>query len=443
MKEDVVAIGPSLPIWLSLPATIILAIALVLALRSVHSRVARFVITAIWLRYILSAFHAFTYKQAFAGQSWNALASILILGVGFLVIDRRNLLLKYLLPLYAVVVTVLVSGMVNASYGSMISTCIKYGYLVVIAIGVYQALRSIGPARFMPSLLWALAPLLIFQVLSIVFNVAKASENDGSVSFIGGYNHEAAFSIGLATCFLVVCFSEKLRASAKYLIITACLTGIFLANYRTTIIALVPIAIYTFYSDGISSFRKDQRSLAVIAIGVIAASFVAVGVSLSAERFSDISIVTENLSEFLKPAGAYSALERRVLSGRPFIWAGYIYDYLAGSQLQHLVGLGPDAWIERRGVYAHNTFVSFLYEYGAIGLIVVVIVQLYFLFLAISTAREVRWRVFFAHLSFIVLNLATMPQWMIEGLLFYAILCGYTFYYVVRARSPVQAWDNK
>jgi len=33
-----------------------------------------------------------------------------------------------------------------------------------------------------------------------------------------------------------------------------------------------------------------------------------------------------------------------------------------------------------------------------------------------------------AHLSFIVMNMATMPHWLIEGNVLYGILCGYTLY---------------
>ncbi len=33
-----------------------------------------------------------------------------------------------------------------------------------------------------------------------------------------------------------------------------------------------------------------------------------------------------------------------------------------------------------------------------------------------------------AHASFLLLNMATMPHWTIEGNLLYGIICGYTFY---------------
>jgi hypothetical protein len=33
-----------------------------------------------------------------------------------------------------------------------------------------------------------------------------------------------------------------------------------------------------------------------------------------------------------------------------------------------------------------------------------------------------------AHASFLLLNMATMPHWTIEGNILYGIVCGYTFY---------------
>jgi hypothetical protein len=42
--------------------------------------------------------------------------------------------------------------------------------------------------------------------------------------------------------------------------------------------------------------------------------------------------------------------------------------------------------------------------------------------------RGPRAKLIAAHLSFIIMGLATMPLWMIEGYIFYAVICGYTLY---------------
>ena len=42
--------------------------------------------------------------------------------------------------------------------------------------------------------------------------------------------------------------------------------------------------------------------------------------------------------------------------------------------------------------------------------------------------RGPKGRLLAAHVTFILLNLATMPMWMIEGNILYGIICGYTIY---------------
>jgi len=41
-----------------------------------------------------------------------------------------------------------------------------------------------------------------------------------------------------------------------------------------------------------------------------------------------------------------------------------------------------------------------------------------------------------AHLSYLVLNMSTMPMWMIEGNILYGIICGYTLYVLSLRSKP-------
>ena len=56
-----------------------------------------------------------------------------------------------------------------------------------------------------------------------------------------------------------------------------------------------------------------------------------------------------------------------MFSGRAYLWSQYIEAYLDGSIINILVGFGPEAWVGRFSLYAHNTFVSYLYELGLFG----------------------------------------------------------------------------
>src|SRR6185295_8118598 len=68
----------------------------------------------------------------------------------------------------------------------------------------------------------------------------------------------------------------------------------------------------------------------------------------------------------------YTPDERKLMSGRPYIWAAYIDGYLDGGAKTLLVGYGPSAWVGKFAIYAHNTLVSTLYEYGILGVLAIV-----------------------------------------------------------------------
>ena len=93
------------------------------------------------------------------------------------------------------------------------------------------------------------------------------------VVYVGWMYRRDARGVGWAWA----AFLGTLR-TAVYLI----LAGIFLANYRTTIIAIAPLAVAQFNADVITRFPRRQRSF--VAIGVIAISLVAVGCATQRSR---------------------------------------------------------------------------------------------------------------------------------------------------------------
>jgi hypothetical protein len=107
-----------------------------------------------------------------------------------------------------------------------------------------------------------------------------------------------------------------------------------------------------------------------------------------------------------------------------------------------VLGFGPEAWDGTQRLYAHNTFVSYLYEFGVVGLVFLL------LFFATQTAIAAQAvplalaaRLVAAFGGFIIANLATMPLWLIEGLILLALLCALSWSsaderYRLDARSP-------
>ncbi|GAB5483455.1 MAG: hypothetical protein Pars92KO_32120 [Parasphingorhabdus sp.] len=420
--------APSLPLPVLALVTLFMAVPMVLALKKVRGYPARFVIFAIWLRYIMSAFHEITFSPAVAGLSWNAIGSVAVAGTGLLLVTPRHYLLKPLMPVYALILLSLISAAANDGIFTALNAAVKHIYFMVLMIAIYRALLENGGARFFTPLLWAFAPLVVLQLLSIGLGAVKASEFDGSSSYIGGYNHEATFSIAMATFFVVLCFASSLTRVLKGLLSIGLLGGIVLANYRTTMLAVLPVAAIQLVSSTMFSFVREQRVILAVIISVITVAGVFMLAGFSAERFNDLAVFFGDPGQYIKPQAEFSFDERRLLSGRLYIWSGYIYAWLDGSTLNHVIGFGPDSWEEIFKVYPHNTIVAYLYELGWAGVFLLLFFWVTMIKLAMRAPAEDRAILLFAHLSFLFMNLATMALWQIEGVIFYAIICGFSLF---------------
>lgn len=443
MGEDAVHGAPSFPIPILIGMTLLLAALVIPAARRVDGRAARFVILGIWIRYIMSVFHAVTYRHAFAGLSWNALGSIAITAIGLVVIMPRHLMFKTLLPVYAVVALSLFSAGLNHDIPSAIDDVVKYAYFCVLMIAVYEALRINGADRFFIPFMAAFAPLLIFQLLSIATGVVKASELDGSRSYIGGYNHEAAFSVALATFFVVVGFAPKLQRPIKVVLLVAIFVGILLANYRTTIIAVLPLAMWFAVSGVTLRFRPEQRLFLLLGMSVVTLVALAFAATAASGRFGGLWQFISDPGQYIKPQDQFTVDQRRLLSGRAYIWSGYIFAWLNADQVHRLFGFGPDSWSRYFPIYPHNTAIDFLFELGTAGVIVLAFWWGSMLNLARRARGAIRTDLIAAHISFILLNLATMALWQIEGVILYAIVCGYSLFCVVEGRDRITRSDTR
>src|SRR3546814_4951948 len=76
------------------------------------------------------------------GLSGNALLSIAVTGFGLLFVVRpANLALKWLLPVYLLILLALLSASLNGDVVGGINVAVKYAYMIVILIATFQALR--------------------------------------------------------------------------------------------------------------------------------------------------------------------------------------------------------------------------------------------------------------------------------------------------------------
>ncbi|MBI1359285.1 MAG: hypothetical protein GC155_03275 [Alphaproteobacteria bacterium] len=416
----------SLPPFALHPTTVLLFALLVRACLKTPHASGRLVLMAVWLRYVMQAYHEVTYTS-FGGVSINAMGTLAVVCAGVLVLRSHvGQLIRFpvILTLMAVIVT---SGLINGVIGPTIETLLKWGYFFVVLLAVRDCILRDGDARILGLLLWAFAPPLIYQALSLVLGVAKATESDGSVSYIGGYYHEAAFSVVLVTCFVVASLAPRINLTFRLFLLVASLAGIFAANYRTSLIAVAPVA-FGYFVFGIARGASRTRRVIISMIGLVmtVCGLLAANIALS-QRMNDINRVAADTPQLVRAPEEFTVAEQKLLSGRLYIWNRYLDAYSTGSDEQLLLGFGPDSWVDTFGVYAHNTIVSYLYEFGMVGALLIVMVWIGMLARAMRIRDwTLRGQLVCIHIGFILLNMATMPFWQMEGLILYGLLCGYT-----------------
>ena len=167
-----------------------------------------FAVYAIFFRFVLSAFHPLTFPSIAGPLSINALYSVFIIGLGFLLIVHRLLRLKNLLPVYFLVVMILISSLYNSTFGASIQTLLKWLFFVVISLAVYESVIRAGRALTLEKLLKSFSVPVIMQFVSVLLGYSKATENDGSISYVGGYYHEAVFSVILITALMLAALHQ-------------------------------------------------------------------------------------------------------------------------------------------------------------------------------------------------------------------------------------------
>jgi O-antigen ligase len=418
----------TLPLSAQLPGTAILIVILLLALGMVKSASGRFVVLACWLRFVLSAFHVFTHEEVVGGLSINALGSAGLFMLGVLLLPRSLLLIRAMVSVYAVMVAITLSSIGNGAYSEAFDPLVKFGLFIVIALNCYNALREGDERRFGMALLLSFSPLLLFQAISLILNLPKGGNLGAVRNYIGGYDHEAAFSVGLMGLFVAAALAPRIPPRWKVAALAIAFAGILLANYRTAILAITPLLLY-YVVTGIGSLF--DRRMRPIVTGVAGAVILVVAATslVTLPRFADLRTIAQGEQPLIQPPNQFTEQERQLLTGRSLIWSTYYYEWKdQGSQLQHLVGFGPNSWEERFRIYAHNSFLSFLFEYGILGLFAVAAFVATGFRLAWRTGHS-RWKLLSAHLCFLLLTLATMPMWLVEGLILYGILWGFTLFY--------------
>jgi hypothetical protein len=390
-------------------------------------------------RYLTTFFHDYTTNAVFAGQSIN---SFLTLGLTALALFYvRNDLLRYkvFLPAYAMILALLMSGFWNFEIMGTVNALIRQLLFLALMILVAKAVDAEpNDGSVSKAMLAAFAVPVFYQLMSIALGLGKAAESDGSVSFMGGYVHEGVFSTLLLTGLVVAALAGGLSWRRRSIYMAILFAGLFYANYRTAVISAVPILIahFVFGSGtasraGLSNYVRAGAFLLTVIIG-----FLFVG--LLSQRMADLGTLLTSGGGLIRPPVELGADDRSLLSGRILIWNDYLFTTLR-SDLSHLIfGFGPDSWEKVFDLYAHNVYISYVYELGFVGVAIFGYMLLHFLVLAAMARSDKRWHLLGSHAAYGLLCLGTMPTFTIEGVMLYAVICGYTVYYYLAERVPAK-----
>ena len=428
-------IAPSFPIYVTLPIWAAVLILVLFQISRLRDRYVAFLLCSLWLRYSLGAFHEYTYLPLLFGFSAIALSSLIVIAIGFVLLGTRALFLRKLAPLYVIILLILISASINQTWIGAINAILKWLYMIVFTLIAYASIERNGPDRVFRALAIVFVGPIVLQWISVAWGLDLVNE-DRTLSFVGGYQHEQAFSIILLTFLYVTAFTSRLGVGASYLRLLIVGVGLAYANYRTSILAATAPAVSFAITTFIGRITHRQRVIVFIVIGAVSVASLIEIANLAYARFADLGEVLDKGASLIQSPEYFTADQRRLFSGRVFLWSQYFDAYLDGNIIQLLIGFGPESWVGRFPLYAHNTFISYLYELGIFGLVAFVWLLLVNMLRAIYTGSA-KIILLSCHVGFFILNLATMPIWTIEGDILYAFLLAQTWYMQVPAAEKL------
>lgn len=381
----------------------------------------------LWARFVTGALHETTSNPLFGGISISALVTMSFAVLLVLFVDHDELQRPrhaLFLPLFAVF---LLSSVLNGETSGLVIEAIAWTLFVGALFATQTGIARNGVTRIMIAILATGATPVLLQFASIATRTTIGSELDGSLGYIGGYIHESVFSRILFILFVASCLAGWRYRSVGVALSVYFLLSIFLSNYRTTILAALPgvmvVSAVTFLLVFRSRFQVPVAFLLLFTGTVIGVA----AIPLLPERYLEIFDVIGRYDELIQRPVEFTFQERRLFSYRLYLWSQYIYAYIQGNPLELVFGNGSFAYEKRFNLSAHSSYVSYLYEYGIIGVVVLITVLLANLGRAfLITDGERRAVVVSMHVGFMILNLTTVALKSVEGVVIYAIILAVT-----------------
>ncbi|MCQ8876509.1 O-antigen ligase family protein [Pseudoalteromonas shioyasakiensis] len=386
-----------------------------------------------FVRVIFSVNHEITFQPVFAGQSLTSLSSLVTIFIVFVLINKKYLTYRAIVPYYIVMVLAVLSTVYSSEWVGGVVVLMKWSLLVVTSIAIIQLFYQFGLVNTLRPFYYLFMALLISQAFSILLGQGKDTESlnstSNAISYIAGYAHESAFSILMYNGFLISAIL-MIKKSVKPFIPFLFLLGLIFANYRTLLIsAMIPL-ICTYLAYFYFGAKKDTKvtvfTLAIIFIGIVSTLF---GESII-NRFGELGGAFVNVGELMTiDYSLFSVEEKRLLSSRIYLWNMYLAEFSGFSFFEQVFGAGPEAWANYFEVYAHNTFVAVLFDLGYIGLIALII-AFYCTFRMILKSNEGKLKLTMMSflIGFFIMSNSTMPLWAVEGVHLFSFIFTVAFY---------------
>jgi hypothetical protein len=203
--------------------------------------------------------------------------------------------------------------------------------------------------------------------------------------------------------------------------------AILLANYRTTVLALIPLISLVGVSVIKDFFPSRIRASAIIVsimVGVIGSFYL---LNNLPARYAEIAVFLSETDIEISDPQSLTVEERRMFSGRIFLWSLYIDDYLNGDVINRLIGFGPGTYNVRSHLimHAHNNYIFDLNQIGIMGLLALILMQLNVIRIAMFLEdRHYGQTLVAAQIGLMIICLATTPFNNIDGLICYGLMLG-------------------
>jgi len=392
------------------------------------------------VRIVFSVNHEISFKPIFAGQSLTSLASLCTIFLVFIFMDKKYLKFKSIMPFYFIIFSIILSALYSGEFMGGVVVIMKWLLLIVTSIALIQLFYKHGLVDTLKPFYYLFMGLLVCQLASILLGEGKDTEalnsTSNSISYIGGYAHESAFSI-LMYNGLLISSLLMLKKNIRPIIPFLFFIGLIFANYRTLLLSsLIPLmgVYFAYYYMG----AKKDIKLLVFSSGLISAlAFSLLFGGDVIERFGELGGALSNLNELMSiDYSLFNVEERRLLSSRLYLWNMYLTEFSYFSFLGMFLGAGPEAWTGYFEVYAHNTYIAVLFDLGIIGLIALLI-MLSSTFLLIAKIEDKKLKVVSIGflVGFFIMSNSTMPLWAVEGVHLYSFIFTTAFYLAKRVTS--------